>query len=114
MNPTVQDLRDLLATFESDDDDERARILRRAARAIARHGHTGLTDLAGALIGQELGSVLAGEAVSHVRTWLKTRDIEAARIAPALQVVPKTPPKKIGAPPLPEHGRDRPWRKSRW
>lgn len=111
MTPTVQDLHDLLSTLESDDDDERARILRRAQRAT--QGVSATTDLSAALAGQELGSVLSREAVSHVRSWLKAR-VERVP-TPAVQLVRQPSPTKRTPPPyLPTRGRDRPWRKARW
>lgn len=106
MIPTVQDLNDLLSTLESDDDDERARILRRAQRATVHDGVTPETKLAEALAGQELGSVLSGEAVSHVRSWMKSRKTESTPARP-LRVVP---PMVQAEPP---RETDRIWRKRR-
>lgn len=108
--PTVQDLYDLLSTLESDDDDERARILRRAQRAASRASRA--IALADALDGQELGPVLSSEAISHVRAWLKERALGPTP-APGLQLVPKPLPKKLPPPPLPPRGKDRKWGK-RW
>jgi len=113
VTPTVQDLHDLLFTLETDDDDERARILRRAERATVHPGVSPTTELAAALVGQELGPVLSREAVSHVRSWLKARAIEKTTPAPVMQLVPPAPPRML-SPYLPPRGDDRPRRKLRW